>query len=215
MVGVQWPLVMSAVSELGNPERGDRRTVGRAPVKSLKIVALQQTPSRHCLSSEQSAEDARSYCRFNVSCMMQLIISRLELRAAATVCLPACLRDHDLSVRSASWCTTSGAYMLTAGPLRLSNWPPECLFPEAFWVLTAKEALKGAMPAGAGTNLSWEIASSCLLTTIDDLKLQLVIMHQHRHAVSLERVNAMRFLRNVPAVQAMTLRANRTLADDQ
>lgn len=42
MIGVQLPWVVGAVSEAGNPERDDRRTVGRAPVKWFKIVALQQ-----------------------------------------------------------------------------------------------------------------------------------------------------------------------------
>jgi hypothetical protein len=41
-IGAQLPWVVSAVSEVGNPDRVDRRTVGRAPVKSSKIVALQE-----------------------------------------------------------------------------------------------------------------------------------------------------------------------------
>lgn len=41
MIGVQLPWVVSAVAEVGNPERDDHRNVGRAPVKSSKIVVLQ------------------------------------------------------------------------------------------------------------------------------------------------------------------------------
>ena len=82
-------------------------------------------------------------------------------------------------------------------------------------VAYAKRSAEGTDASWCRGNLFWAIASSCLLTTIDDLKLQTVIMHQRRQAVSREQVNVTRFLRNVPAVQAKTLKVNCTPADDR